>query len=322
MSLKENLLSLNFVVDNVYLDKYCELIESNRNTKREKFKTQKHHIIPRCYYKYNKLNVDNSKDNLINLLYKDHILAHIYLSMCFSVDWLMYVNNISIYFMLNKYNIEGIIDELSLLEDFQLKYENNKKLNYKFNPMFNEQLKAHHDEIMKSEEVRNKISSTVKKNIKEGKFFTEEHKRKLSESARGRVYVHKDGVYTSIKLGQLEEYLSDGWIQGGRPLSKEHKEALINSHLGKKYSLELRQKLSESHKGQVPKNKGVPCSKEVKERLSKIFSGSRWMNNGLIQKQVFKENIEEYLSKGFVFGRLKQKGSDVSEKVNNNKNRL
>ena len=45
MTLKEKLLVLDLVVDNEYLDKYVELIESNRETKREKFKTQKHHII-------------------------------------------------------------------------------------------------------------------------------------------------------------------------------------------------------------------------------------------------------------------------------------
>ena len=45
-NLKEKLLSLGIVEDNEYLDFYCTLIENNRDTKREKYKTQKHHIIP------------------------------------------------------------------------------------------------------------------------------------------------------------------------------------------------------------------------------------------------------------------------------------
>ena len=55
MSLKNNLISLGLAVDNKFLDSYCSLIESNRETKREKSKTQKHHIIPRYYYKKNNL---------------------------------------------------------------------------------------------------------------------------------------------------------------------------------------------------------------------------------------------------------------------------
>lgn len=47
-----------------------------------KFKTQLHHIIPRKYYTYNKLEINNSRENLVNLLYKDHILAHYYLALC------------------------------------------------------------------------------------------------------------------------------------------------------------------------------------------------------------------------------------------------
>ena len=65
--IKNKLLNLNVFIDNEYLDKYIELIEINRNTKREKFKTQQHHIIPRSYYKHNNLEIDNSKENLVNV---------------------------------------------------------------------------------------------------------------------------------------------------------------------------------------------------------------------------------------------------------------
>lgn len=36
----------------------------------------KHHIIPRCWFKMNKLPVDNSKDNLVLLTYEDHVKVH------------------------------------------------------------------------------------------------------------------------------------------------------------------------------------------------------------------------------------------------------
>lgn len=41
--------------------------------------TEKHHIIPRCYFNYYKIPIDNSKKNIIKLSYTDHILAHYYL---------------------------------------------------------------------------------------------------------------------------------------------------------------------------------------------------------------------------------------------------
>ena len=48
-----------------------------------------------------------------------------------------------------------------------------------------ESVKTRHDKIMQSAEVRSKISNTMKQKIKDGKFFTEEHRRRLSESAKG-----------------------------------------------------------------------------------------------------------------------------------------
>lgn len=36
----------------------------------------KHHIIPRCWFKMNKLPVDNSKDNIVLLSYEDHVKVH------------------------------------------------------------------------------------------------------------------------------------------------------------------------------------------------------------------------------------------------------
>ena len=53
------------------------------------------------------------------------------------------------------------------------------------NPMNYENVKQHHDEIMRSEEVRTKISNSMKKRIADGKFFNEEHRRKISQKLKG-----------------------------------------------------------------------------------------------------------------------------------------
>ena len=50
INLREWLLELNIVNDNMYLDKYCELCFNNKNTHKQKFKTQLHHIIPKMVF--------------------------------------------------------------------------------------------------------------------------------------------------------------------------------------------------------------------------------------------------------------------------------
>ena len=69
-------------IDNTYFSKYIDLVYNNISTCRRLFITQKHHIIPVSYFKYKKLPVDNSPMNVVNLLYKDHLLAHYYLFLC------------------------------------------------------------------------------------------------------------------------------------------------------------------------------------------------------------------------------------------------
>lgn len=48
-----------------------------------------------------------------------------------------------------------------------------------------EPIKNYHNEIMRSEEVRQKISNTMKNLIAEGKMFGTEHRRKISEKLKG-----------------------------------------------------------------------------------------------------------------------------------------
>lgn len=82
MTVRERLLSTQIVEENEFLDKYVQLIEKNRTLVQIPKKTQRHHIIPVCYYKSMSFSVDNSKENLVNLYYRDHVLAHYYLALC------------------------------------------------------------------------------------------------------------------------------------------------------------------------------------------------------------------------------------------------
>lgn len=90
--IKEKFIDLGYI-DNIYLQKYLELVEHNMFTSKQSGKTQRHHVIPvECYAEktskaYNRRPAIKlaSADNLnfeINLLYSDHLIAHAYLTLC------------------------------------------------------------------------------------------------------------------------------------------------------------------------------------------------------------------------------------------------
>ena len=100
-NLKQKLLLTNYFIDNQYLDDYINLV-SNK-VKKEAFKTQQHHIIPKTYFKHLKLAIDNSMDNLVELLYADHVKAHWLLQKC-TIGFLKRNNGYAIRFLINNKN--------------------------------------------------------------------------------------------------------------------------------------------------------------------------------------------------------------------------
>ena len=101
-NLKQKLLLTNYFIDNQYLDAYINLV-SNNPVKKEAFKTQQHHIIPKTYFKHFKLAVDNSIDNLVELLYTDHVKAHWLLQKC-TIGFLKRNNGYAVRFLVNNKN--------------------------------------------------------------------------------------------------------------------------------------------------------------------------------------------------------------------------
>lgn len=121
---KEIFLKTGIVVDNEYFSKYMELILQNENTVCEKGKTQRHHIIPKYYF----LSCDvvdgiemDSEDNLVNLLYSNHVLAHYYLSLCSSTNRYKVNNIYALKYLLgrNSYLLKDkcLMEKLGLLQD-------------------------------------------------------------------------------------------------------------------------------------------------------------------------------------------------------------
>lgn len=76
--LKKKLLDTGYFIDNVYLDDYIKLTQTRSNA----VYLERHHILPRAYYKLVGGSIDNSENNLVRLSFADHCKAHWLLYFC------------------------------------------------------------------------------------------------------------------------------------------------------------------------------------------------------------------------------------------------
>ena len=168
-TIKEKLISIG-CIDNNYLQQYLQLIEVNKGTKKEKYKTNSHHILPRCYFKLLNIPVDHSKANLVNLSHADHLLAHYYLYQCSSGQF-KYFNSISFRYIETKYKlpVKDILGDLDLYQQLceDARLETAKARLGKPNPH--------------TEDWNKKISLAHK-----GKKLSSETKQKLSKLNKGK----------------------------------------------------------------------------------------------------------------------------------------
>ena len=85
--------------------------------------TQVHHIIPKYYFCDNNLKVDDTSQNVVNLMYSDHIKAHYYLCGCCKYSKDVSRNALSIRFILNGKSLKDIdIEDIDFV-DLQEMYE-------------------------------------------------------------------------------------------------------------------------------------------------------------------------------------------------------
>ena len=265
MNIKDKLLSTEMVLDNEYLLKYVNLIESNLNTKSETFKTQRHHIIPKCYFKIISKPCDDSEENCVHLLYKDHVMAHYYLCLCSKDNEFKYNNICALKHCLNHRDYKK--------QDFYIEERN-----------FIEQL----DGIQELYEESKKIGS-IKSSLKQ---------KGKSRKNKGTKYINKDGIYKMVHPAELNKYLDEGWVLGGRPLTNKHRESLLNSNLGTHKSEEVKKKLHD-------KLFGIKISQERKDKISIESRDRVWINNGTINKFIKQDIVKDYIEKGYTYGRLK-----------------
>ena len=301
MYTKEKLLETGYFIDNEYLEKYCSLLELNRDRRKEKSKTHQHHIIPRHYYTLHMLNVDNSVDNLVNLLYKDHMLAHMYMSGCTS-GRNRYWNLYAVSYMTGKTGIT--CEELERdLPEYQRLYEE---------------------------------AISAAPNHRKGVEVSAETLERMREAQRQRVamygshskdtrWMHKEGKEYMIPLSEVEMYLEEGFELGrvfrhtpqwkaeqalrshNRVVTDEFRLKMSRIAKGQVHTVERRAKASQAkkeyfrtHPGTFTGKKHTDVARE-KNRLGHV--GRRTISKDGVIKCVWPDELDFYINQGFQLGR-------------------
>lgn len=332
MTQKTRLLETGMFLDNEYLDKYIELISSCALSERTLYSTQRHHILPVAYYKKLKLPVDNSNSNVVLLAYKNHILAHYYLTFC-TVEWLRgkTASAFMILTALKEYLSEAeLVLDLPRLEELYTYgiqnraesskianlgkhtnnhtgkiYMNDGVVNVCVFPEYAEELyeQGFVKGRLTSDQARENMSSWQKGKSKPsllGREKSATHKAKIADANVGRVYlVDSEGNEKSFHREdpQIQEYLDTGiWIVGRKPFTEERKS-----------------NLSKSLKGRVSPRKGYKCTEDERYALSTHCVGRIWVHNDTHSKMIYPQELDAYLARGYVEGRLSWKRKSLKQ---------
>lgn len=144
---------------------------------------------------------------------------------------------------------------------------------------------------------------------------------------KGLIAIHKDNIQTYINKNDLDTYLSFGWKKGGKK--------------NKKRTEEQKKNISKAHLGKIPWNKGIKLSEEQRnkykgvkksitfsktEEQKKILKdknvGRIKIHKGSEEKQIYEDQLEEFLSSGWERGIYKRKAlfiNSLGEKIIYNK---
>jgi len=245
--IERHLVDNDIVVINKFFNKYLKIVSSSCTED----VYDEHHIVPRCYFKHQKISVDNSKLNIVRLSIQDHILAHYYLYMCSKESWFKYANLCSIKYFTGRENISEE-DLIKILPDIVALNEESRRLN--------------------------SIQHSGSNHVNYGKHLSEETKNKISKAKKGRFNSNgKLGSKLSEETKEKIRIAHFGKSKG--PMSEEHKRAISVSNKGKHkniiYTDEMRKLMSERRKG---KN----LSESAKEKIGLAHRNLKWYTNGTI----------------------------------------
>ena len=134
MNLIDKLKNCEYFVNNEYLEKYVRLVEMHKGKQSRKTLTNKHHILPRSWFKMTGREVDNSAQNLVTLAYREHVLAHYFLCLCTEKE-LQYANELALICLLSRNKMSDsnrqLVKQLPLYNSIYESYKKHRASNYK-----------------------------------------------------------------------------------------------------------------------------------------------------------------------------------------------
>jgi hypothetical protein len=129
----EVLLATGYFIDNEFLHKYCCIIDRHRVRKYVRGKTNRHHILPRAYFKITHQSVNNDPTNLVDLPYREHALCHYYLCLC-TKDPLKYANELALMCLISRKKMsvvdKQLVESLPQYSQIYADYINKKRTGY------------------------------------------------------------------------------------------------------------------------------------------------------------------------------------------------
>ena len=270
LSLKQKLLDLKLVEDNVYLDKYLQIV-SNESTDDY---TESHHIIPVCYYKIHSLEVDNTSSNRVKLSAYNHMLAHYYLYYC--VTDVEVKNRLALAFLYMKNGQQGhllTLEENAFIEALPgyLELRNTNYWQGRKRTEENKEL-VRQAQYRRTSELQERMNAALR-----GKKRTIEQRQKMSQSQRNR---------------------DPATIARGFTVPQERRDQISKTLTGRKQSEETKQKRKESLSNLKWYNNGIESIRSeicpdgyVEGRLSYMTEemkskcsqkGKHWYTNGVV----------------------------------------
>lgn len=269
--LTNKLLNCHIFIDNMYFREYIEFVITRLNNVKVKNKTQIHHIIPKCYYKSKNIKIDETKDNLVNLLYRDHIYAHYLLSLC-TIDEFKYK-------MINAFTHLLSCDTISC--DERTFFE-------------------HLDNYQKMYEEFNKYKSISQS----GKVGSSNGKVAINKDGKLK-FVSKDKLVDYLGCGWVKGGLSQSLETKLKRANTIKSKNLKRSEETRKKISDIRKKKFVSGE-LVPYNKGVigmyHKTPEQIKNLSCVMSSLKTINKDGVEKRVVQEELEQYLKDGWLLG--------------------
>ena len=344
--LKTRLLNTGIFEDNQYLDNYVNLIEINRDTLCKRCETNKHHIIPRHYYKAKNLPLDNSKENLVNLRYRDHMLAHFYLSGC-TFGQNKYWNLYAITRMSGqKYCSSEEREFIENLEDYQKIYAEaiaaapNHRKGTKVSDETLERMRAAAQNRAKtygspgkgckwmnngSEEHMvklNEIDTYLENGYTFGRIFSPSEESRKARSEKCRRPRSAEFCQKMKEIAKTRKPHSEESFKKQSTTMKEYYKTHHGTFFGRTHSDEAKEKNRLAHIGLKTLTDGIKTRRlrpeeEIQELLAQGWRfgtsvntnhlGKIWINDGNKCRCIAPEDLDEYISQGYVKGKLSKR---------------